>query len=387
MPGYKQNRGENTWRLTVSIGSDFSGKRKRFTKTVHCNEKEADKQLALFYADCERGLVNKSDLTSVTGAAEAYLNNHTKRRCKQSVYQSTESAINIWIKPYLGKRKINKIKRFDIQEEVNFLDDEGKSPKTIRNYYSVLRGIFEYAIDMGIIDSSPCHNIRLPKKKQKEANFYTIEEVERLLRAAESTSENDLRFKCAVYLGLFGGLRRAEICGLDWDDINLDTGEIHVNRNRLIGKTIGIYEDTPKTEKSNRYVTVPSFMLSDLKNLKLQQEERKRIIGDEYTDTSAVLQGERGAPIYPQVLQRWFTVFCKRNQIPAYGLHALRHTHASMLANLKTDKMQVSTRLGHSQLSTTLNIYTHLFEEADREVATSLNDFMVSTLTPNRHQK
>lgn len=98
------------------------------------------------------------------GVADAYMKSHVKRYCKKSSVKSYDGIIKVWIDPLLGDRKISKVTRQEIQEWINYIDDKGKSPKTIRNRYSVLKGIFDYAIDMGIIDISPCHNIRFPKK-------------------------------------------------------------------------------------------------------------------------------------------------------------------------------------------------------------------------------
>ena len=97
------------------------------------------------------------------------------------------------------------------------------------------------------------------------------------------------------------------------------------------------------------------------------------LLQNKYEDCPAIFRGDNGTPLYPQVLQRWFTRFLENNNLRHVGLHSLRHTHASMLAYIGTDKMQVSSRLGHSQLSTTLNIYTHLFENADKHIASDLS--------------
>ena len=142
----------------------------------------------------------------------------------------------------------------------------------------------------------------------------------------------------------------------------------------MIGPKRGIYEDTPKTEKSIRTITLPGEIISMLRSLQIQQKEAKLLLANKYEDSPAVLRGDFGKPLYPQVLQRWFTQFLSEHSLKNIGLHGLRHTHASMLAHMGTDKMQVSNRLGHSQLSTTLNIYTHLFEEADKTIADSLSN-------------
>lgn len=383
MPGYKRKRGKDAWQLIVTAGTDFSGKPVRFTKTVHCSsEAEADKELALFYADCIRGTVNRSTPTTIKDLSVSFMDEHVKRFCKRSVQETNRSAIDTWILPNLGEKKITKLTRTDVQHWVNSISDAGRSPKTVRNIYSVLRTMFTYALNMGLIDQTPCEHIKMPRKDKKEANFFNESEVKVLLAAIESLPDTELRYKCAVLLGLFCGMRKGEILGLNWDDIDLSSGKMHIQRTRMIDRSGGgIYEDTPKTEKSNRYITVPGIVIEELIRLKAQQAERMKLLGSQYEKTDALLQGELGGPMYPQVLQRWFTRFCKKNDLPTYGLHSLRHTHASMLAKLGTDKMQISTRLGHSQLSTTLNIYTHLFEEADRAVADDINRFVDKMLT------
>ena len=120
---------------------------------------------------------------------------------------------------------MTKVKRLDVQKWVNYISDpqertdkQGKSvirqlsPKTVRNYYSALRGMFEFAVDMGIVEDTPCKNIRMPKKTHKEANYFSLDEVKVLLEALEALPAAELKFKVAIYLGLFGGLRKW--CGI-----------------------------------------------------------------------------------------------------------------------------------------------------------------------------
>ncbi len=374
MPGYKRKRGKNSWLLTVTIGSNFSGKPRRFNKTVRCtSEREADKELALFYADCERGNFNRSSPITINDLCFAYLNDYAKRFLKKSSsYETNKGIIDTWIMPMIGAKKIAKLTRPDVQHWVNKISDKGRSPKTVCNCYSVLRSMYSFALEMDITEQTPCMNIKMPKKEATEANYFDVDGIRIMLRVLESLPENDLRFKCAILLGLFGGLRRGEILGLNWEDVNLSSCRLHIGRNRLLGNSGTVYEDAPKTERSKRCISVPGFLIEDLKSLRTHQKERAAILQDEYGDARPVLQGERGNPMNPQVLSQWFARFCEKNGLPAYGMHALRHTHASMLAKLGTDKMQVSSHFGHSQLSTTLNIYTHLFEDTDSNIVDNL---------------
>lgn len=379
MPGTMRKRGTDSWRLEVTIGTDARGKPKRYSKTVHCkSEHEASKELAVFYAACSEGRVRKQSSETIAGFCDAYYEDYAQRFLKTATLNGTRAAIRQWIKPKFGSHKVAKLSRMDVQRWINDLSDAGLSPKTVRNYYSVLRQIMEYAIDMGIIDETPCTHIRLPKKDRKEAKYYELADVQKLLTALAKVPDDDLTYKVAILILLFGGLRKGEVLGLNWEDVDFDRKTVHVCRSRNIEAGKGVYEDTPKTSSSVRYVTLPDEVMLELKRLRLQQRERAMMLADKYDQTPAVLQGSLGGPLYPQHLPRWFKKFLDANELAPIGLHGLRHTHASMLAHMDTEKKQISERLGHSELSTTLNIYTHLFEQSDAHIAEVLSERYLS---------
>lgn len=375
MPGNITKRGENSYRLRVTIGTDFQGKPIVYSKTVKCKtEAAAKKELAKFYAECESGKVNKSNPMTISDLADVYITEYVERHLKISARNSVKIAVNKHIKPIIGDKKVTKLKRMDVQQWVNHISDQSLAPKTVRNYYSALAGMMQFAIDMNIVDDTPCKNIRLPKGGKKEMAYYTIDEVKALLRALDSLPSDELVYKVGIYIGLFGGLRKGEILGLNWEDINFETGELFIVRTRMRANGTGVYEDTPKTSKSIRTVSVPMEIIDMLHSLRTEQKKRKLMIGEKYADSPAVLQSALGKPLFPDVFAKWFKRFIEKNDLPPIGLHGLRHTHASMLAGFGEDKVAVSNRLGHAQLSTTLNIYTHLFEQADRRIADTLSE-------------
>ena len=382
MPGYKRKRGKDAWYLEVTIGTDFRGKPIRYNKTVHCrSEREAEKELARFYTECEDGKICKQGSDKIGPFCDTYYEEYATRFLKKTTLSGTRTAIKMSIKPLLGSIKVTALSRLDVQQWINALSDSGLSPKTIRNRYSVLCQIMSYAIDMGLIDDTPCRNIRLPKTARAEAKYYDMEDVHKLLDALSKVEIEDLTFKVAILVLLFGGLRKGELLGLNWDDVSFKDNTIHIHRARYVAPGEGIYEDTPKTASSIRYVTLPKEIMMELRILQVYQKERRLLLGPCYEDSPAVFRGPLGGPIYPNSLWKWFTAFSKDNGLPELGLHGLRHTHASMLANANTDKVQISERLGHSELTTTLNIYTHLFEDADQQVADTLSEKYLSVQT------
>lgn len=379
MAGYKRKGKGDAWYLEVTLGTDFTGKRKRYNKTVHCRtEREAEKELARFLIDCEDENFNTAAPTTVSALCEVYVEEYAKRYFKRNTQISTISHFENWVKKYLGKRKVTSIKKHDIQQLVNTIIDDGKSPKTVRNIYSDTRQLFEYAMkDLEIITSNPCNNVRLPELIKKESNSYNNEQVEKIVNALENVTEQDQPFKCFVLMALFGGFRKGELLGFDWSDVDFVNNTLTVRQARYRDKKNGegIFLDTPKSEKSERTVSLPLFIFKELNKLDLQQKKEKLKFGQYYADSPALFRMEDGTSMNPSKPYKWFDALCKVNDLPQYGLHALRHTHASLLQSIGANYVDVSERLGHSEVSTTLRIYTHLFQEKDSTFADQLGEY------------
>ena len=380
MPGTKRKGKGDAWYLEVTLGTNAKGKPVRYNRTFHGSEKEAEKALARFYIECEDGKVRRESNMTVSELSDIYIEEYVKRYLKQSNMKVVTPAIKR-LKEAMGHRKINKLTRLDVQRWVNSMsepqpkkNDKVLSPKSVRNYYSILSGMMNFAVQMELVDISPCHNIRLPRNQKKEARYYNKDEVALFLQALENISEHELKYKAVVYVALFGGLRNGEIMGLNWDDFDENEHTISIHRTRYIKKG-GIYEDVPKTQKSIREITLPDNVIALLKELKVQQMKGQLILGNKWENSPAIFKNSMGNHMHPNATAKWLRKFLKRNDLPYISMHGLRHTHTSLLAYLNTDKLVISRRLGHSQLSTTLNIYTHIFEEPDKQIADGLNLF------------
>lgn len=375
-----RKRSGDSWELSVTLGTDFTGKRKRFYKTVHCKtERAASKELARFVTECEDGFYNQSKPMTVKQLCNIYEQHYVKRHQKKNAQLSFESISKKWIIPFLGSRKVAKLKKFDVQEWVDMIEDKGKSPKTIRNIHSVLRSMLKYAItDLEIITDNPCAKTVLPPVEKKESKSYNADDVKKILKAFQDIPPQEQALKCFVLLAIFGGFRKGEILGFDWPDIDFENHKICVSKTRYRDneKDNRVYIDTPKSTKSNRTIALPDFIFDELKKLDIQQKKEKLLFGPAYADEPAVIRLENGTVMNPDKPYKWFKKICEVNDIPFYGIHALRHTHASLLAEIGANYVHVSKRMGHAQVSTTLNIYTHLFKNADDNFADQLNSFV-----------
>lgn len=378
MPGSITKRSPGTYRLQVSTGPDFRGDYPKFTKTVHCkSDKEAEKELALFYAACVAGDVDKPMTTTVEAFCDEWIRLVKTDTIKNSTLVTYSSVIKNHIKPDLGSHKVSKLKAKNIQEWVRSLANEkGLSPKTIRNYFSVLSDMLDSARKWGYVRSNECELVDLPKIIKTEANYYRKEEVTKIVELLSNVDGSDLKYRVAVTLALFSGMRLGEIMGLKWDDIDMDKRTVDIKRNRLYRPNKGVYVDTPKSGRSIRILTIPQGAIDLLKALQRDQRKMRIKLGSKWIDTEGyVFHGRMGGAMFPNKPSLWWHDFQDQNGVRRITFHQLRHTHASLLAFMDIDKMKISARLGHANLSTTMNIYTHLFEEADQEIADRLDNF------------
>ena len=145
--------------------------------------------------------------------------------------------------------------------------------------------------------------------------------------------------------------------------------KIHICNNILYTPDRGIYEDTPKTATSNRYVSVPAETMQLLKQYKAWQSAERLRLGEYYQNQDFVFAQDNGQPVHPDSVTDWLSKFSKRHSLPHINPHAFRHTMASMLYFNGVDSVSISKRLGHAQVSTTANIYAHVMAEADQRNA------------------
>ncbi|MDO5398573.1 MAG: tyrosine-type recombinase/integrase [bacterium] len=255
-----------------------------------------------------------------------------------------------------------------------FTRAEGKttlSDKTISEYHRLISSILTAAVQWQVLPSNPCERVKPPKVEQKEAVSLEPEQAAALIECLQS---EPIKYRTAIMLLLYTGFRRGELCGLEWGDIDLDNGIVRVNKTVLYSADRGVYEDSTKTHSSVRAVTIPTDMITLLKQYKTEQQRRRLSMGDQWKNSGKVFTSEYGAIINPDTLSTWFKKFVHRNGLPDIHLHNLRHTAAALLIAGGVDIATVSKRLGHANKTTTLNIYTHAIKSADEAAANTLQD-------------
>lgn len=250
---------------------------------------------------------------------------------------------------------------------------ETLSGKTLLHYHRLLSSMLETAVQWQLIPSNPCKRVKAPRAERKEARYLDEKQAAHLIALLDS---EPIQYRTMILLLINTGLRRGELCALQWKDIDLVNAVLQVRRNTVYLAGQGLLDDTPKTASSQRAIKLPANCIPMLKEYRAWQNKERLKAGDQWHESDRVFTRWNGTPFRPDTLTNWFSDFVKRNDLPPVTIHSLRHTNATLLISSGTNLRTVSARLGHSQASTTANIYAHAIQSADAAAADTINDIL-----------
>ena len=266
--------------------------------------------------------------------------------------------IENYLKPQLGEIRLQKLTARDIQQYYTWLMDEKKlSPNTVIKHHNLLTNTLNAAERQEYITKNPMRAVSPPKKRQREAKFYTPEQLGILLDKAVGT-----RLELPVFICAYLGLRRGELCGLRWSDVDLEHKTITIENTRTQAGKNEIEKGT-KTASSTRTLYLPDTLCDMLKAAKEHQQACRVEYKNAYDDNDYVVVMEDGRPFRPNYLSELFGKFLADNDLPKIVLHELRHTFASLSNQAGIPAYNIGKALGHSTPATTQKIYTHLLDQ------------------------
>lgn len=366
---------KDSYRITVSCGYTSTGKQVRRSMTwtpapqmtAKQIEKELNRQATLFEEKCHTGQFLGGNV-KFQAFAEQWFTEYAQTRLKERTIDSYHryeprvyAAIGHLKMQDITTRMMQKFALNLGEDGINARTGGGLSPKSIKNYICFVSSVFDYAVSQGVVRENPCRGVILPKIEHAERDCYTLEEAQRFLSLLES---EPLKWRAFFTLAIYGGFRRGELLGLEWDDIDFEHCTISINRTLNYTPGKGVYIDTPKTETSKRILKMPVAVIDVLQCWRSEQTQQRLKIGDQWQVSGYVFTSWNGLPAHPNSVETWLIRFCARSGMRYVNVHSFRHLNATLLINSGADVKTVSAVLGHAQTSTTLNIYAHSFATA-----------------------
>lgn len=263
-----------------------------------------------------------------------------------------------------------------LQKFYNDKVQDGLSPNTVHKLHSNIGKFLKYAYQLEMIQNNPAGRVTLPKKeKSRAAKFYTAEQLQRLLALFWGDP-----LEVPVYLTVHFGLRRSEVCGLRWDAVDFDNRRIHIRHTAIVTDGETIYSDRTKSESSRRVLSMGDSVADYLLRVRQTQEENKRLFGNTYEESGYVCTEADGKPIRPDFITHHFKLILEKNDLPYIRFHDLRHSFASLLHDSGYDLKDIQSWLGHSDIQTTGNIYTHLHTRRMDHMAQAVGEALTPKL-------
>ena len=395
MAGSIEKRGKNSYRLTVSEGFDLNGNPMIHRKTVHGTKKDAEVELAKFVTEVQNGLVVDGKSLKFSEFTEIWKRDYGSKELAPSTYKRYCRMLETRLLPYFGHFYINKIRPTDIMKFYDLLEKDTQlvrkkgnngtktkkplSGKTILEHHRLLRAMLHRAVYWQLIVSNPAERVQAPRAKKPKRRSYDDEQTKILLENLELLPNEDTKYKVAIILTVFTGVRLGELMGLEWQDVDFKNGIISINRSSQYLADMGVFTKVPKTESSIREIAIPEFIISLLEEYNLWYEEQKSIYGELWTNSDRLFVQADGKPMHPSTISKWFVKYVGQIGLPVINFHGLRHTNASLLVAQNIDIAVISARLGHAQISTTLDFYVHPLLSHNRKAGYALENLLLPT--------
>jgi integrase len=294
---------------------------------------------------------------------------------KQGTFRSYTIIVNTHIIPHLGHLRLEELNARKVESFFTQLQKDGArgqrlpagsglSGKTVSNIAGVLNRAMRDAVRWGLIAVNPITDARKPQKKSPEMKAWQPEELGNFIAATRTDRQSGIWHLLATT-----GMRRGEMLGLRWDDIDFENGTMTIRRTRVRVGT-AVFDETPKSQASKRTINIDPQTLQALRQQKARQAEERIAIGGLWDDQLGHIATNRdGSRVDPHALTRRFLLITKKVELPRIRLHDVRHSYVVAARKAGTDVKTISQRIGHADVNVTLTVYDHVFHEDDKQAS------------------
>jgi len=367
---YYEKRG--VYQAIVENGRDERGKRVQIFRDAK-TKKEARQILQTLLRELDDGtFIAPSDLT-VAEYLESWLADVVRHQVGARTRDRYEGIVRTHLIPRLGIVKLSALRPDQVQRCYAEMLNSGLQAASVRKAHVVLHSALRHAVRMRLITRNPSDDLMLPKVRRPEIKALTDEEIGAMLVAAEGT-----RVAVPLLVLVSLGVRRGELLALQWEDADLEARTISVRRT-LEESSAGVHLKEPKTARSSRTIALPASTVAALRTHHAAQQRARLAADAEFNRLDLVFPGPDGEPWRPST----FAAACRRVFKKAgltCRLHDLRHTHATMLLRQGVHPKVVQERLGHANVSITLDIYSHCTANMQQEAAEKIDEALRGVL-------
>ena len=360
----RENKKDISYQVVSSRVDLATGKTVREHKTFH-SKKDAEKFLAYVTKNFQRDGLPIYDKRSLGEFMDDYINSREKDGdLSPTTIEGYRDDVKNRLKPYIGGIRVPDLSPRHIRQWFGQMQEKGLSAKSIQNVYRLLHCAYEYAIENDIVDKNPCKP-KPPTVKKKSMEAYTEEEIKDILAKAKDTNAY------LMLIILFNtGLRRGELLGLRWSDIDLDKKTMFI-QNNLVSADGKVYEKDPKSESGKREIPLSDALVQVLKEARDKDIEA---FGEKYASAGYVIHLPNGDPYKPDSISQKWKRFAKSNGIRYLKLHGIRHTVASQMIHKNVNCKTVQAIMGHADIKVTLDTYAHPYKEDEKAAIDMLSE-------------
>jgi len=298
---------------------------------------------------------------------------HSKARVRLSTWRGYEGVMRLYVVPALGKKRLEDLEALDVQRlYASLLDrDPPLSGGTVLNVHLAFKQALSQAVRWSYLDHNPADGAQPPRPRRRELQVVDVEVANAILHGLEGSF-----FELPAAIAIATGMRRGEVLGLRWGDLDEDLTLAQVRRVAQPGERETIYEE-PKTRRSKRSVVLPSFLRPHLERQRQNQAKRRAKLGRRWKETGHIVDRGNGEPVNPNNFSGRWTRCLSCRGLPPIRFHDLRHAHATLMLLQGVHPKIVSERLGHASIGITLDTYSHVLPSMQQEAADAFDQLFV----------
>ncbi|WP_154318747.1 tyrosine-type recombinase/integrase [Metabacillus idriensis] len=377
-----KNKQGYKWKCTEDAPRDpVTGERRQITRRGD-TKKEASEKVQLALKELEQNnYLSLDNKVTFKDFLPDWLDTYKKGKVKPSTYESHKRNISTHLLANFGHLKVRDLTVHRYQKYINTLLETRKTA-TVQHINATMSNALKKAAELGIITKNPCVGVIIKKRNEiveEKIQYWVKEDIKLFLKCCKQDKE--------TYFFLFltlirTGLRKGEAMALQWEDIDLDKAELNVNKTLLYH--LSSEEDAfgpPKTNSSYRTIKLDPYLIQELRKLKHLQNKRKLLYGDRYSKLNFVFCKEDGKRLRDRTIQTAFERLKRVSRLPNIKIHDLRHTHAVMLLEAEVSLKEIQERLGHKDIMTTGNIYSHVTKSMEAKSINKFSEYMADSNT------